>query len=163
MICAVAVSAAGVWIAVRTDPRESAPPGATPRVAASPSGHDSRGNFQVETVRLSSRSQLVHEAAELGFDRVMVLTIGRPVRLEHYATDHLHLRMTYSTRRGEVRLFQSNDQGITSGPSVVVRGREGVRNGDGASWVERAYLLDLNPLKRHYVRALRWVRTSHPT
>ncbi|MDQ3982555.1 MAG: hypothetical protein M3271_07750 [Actinomycetota bacterium] len=163
MICAVAVSATGVWIAVRTDPTESAPPGATPRAATSPSDHDSRGDFEIETIRLSSRSHLVHEAGELGFDRVMVLTIGRPVRLEHYATDHLHLRMTYSTRSGEVRLFQSNDQGITSGPPVVVRGREGVRNGDGASWIERDYILDLNPLKRRYVRALRWVRASDPT
>lgn len=109
---------------------------------------------------MASRAELVDEVAELGFDEVMVLTIGRPVRLEHYTTDHLHLRMTYETRTGEVRLFQSNDQGITSGAGVVVRGREGVRNGEGVSWVERGYILDLNPLERHYVRALRWVTTT---
>ncbi|HEX2294064.1 MAG TPA: hypothetical protein VHN37_02010 [Actinomycetota bacterium] len=100
------------------------------------------------------------EVNALGFDEVMVLQMGRPVRMEHYTTDHLHVRSIYKTKSGEVRLFQSNDQGITSGLPVMIRGYHAVRNGDGASWVERDYILDLNPLDRRYVRALRWVGRS---
>ena len=157
-------AAAVAWIGLRPDPRSGDPPDVTASPSASHGQEDSRGNFEVHRIQVSSRAQLVEEVTALGFDEVMVLQVGRPVRLEHYTTDHLHVRMTYETKKGEVRLFQSNDQGITSGPPVMIRGHEAVRNGDGASWVERDYILDLNPLDRLYVRALRWVVPSgHPS
>lgn len=111
-------------------------------------------------MRVSSRADLVAEINGLGFDEVLVLHMGHPVRIQHYTTDHLHVRSVYRTKSGQVRVFQSNDQGITSGLPVTIRGIEGVRNGEGASWIERGYILDLNPLDRRYVRALRWVRRS---
>lgn len=135
-------------------------PAPVARPSASPSVEKGRDGFVMTTVRVSSRSELVAEVNDLGFDDVLVLGLGHPVRVEHYTMNDLHVRSVYQTRFGEVRVFQSDDTGITAGASVTIRGIEGVRNGEGASWVERDYALGVNPLGPPIVRALRWVERS---
>lgn len=134
---------------------------ATPLSAtATPERAAAGGNFEIQTVPVTSRRELVQELARLGFADVLVLTLGRPRTVQHYGPDHLHAKTTYATPSGSVRVFQSDGGSLTSGEPARVRGRAAVRNGRGASWIERGYVLDINPLRRDYVRALRWISPS---
>ena len=118
----------------------------------------------VERIQVSSLDELVAAAAERGADLVLSLPDAEPTEVHFWESEgHLHVRSEYIDPDGEeiviVQAMFGEDDYLTQGEAVRIRGHRGVEAGQHWYWRERGWVI-ATAADPAIAKRLRWLDTS---
>ena len=101
---------------------------------------------------------LLAHVDDTGWEELLVLSKGDPIRLELWTGDgHWHAQTTYRYRGDRVSVTQAGGSGLPPGRLVDVRGEDGIRSGGNLYWIERAFTIAIAPGESRLAADLEWI------